>query len=422
MAGLVAFVVGISHLLPPAETVVWVRAHEALSVSAETKREKLGSGEGGVNLTERRTYAGPPPLIGFAKPQTFGESILATDPDSGILTRVIKSWDPDKKAMAVRSEPFTASTIQGQEVIKMQGQIIKNLQNDWPSIRERMAQAYGIKPEDIQMDGRQFALRKSIEIGTTGVREAAVSRIDKLLGLNTVPLTVLRAERERRPRTDGSDDLPTEAGPDSQVMDLTSVQQEIPGKSVHRMKYDEYEQALQNPEKRKSLIRIAILDYLVKSHDRHNNNIFFDGQQFHAIDNGLSFGLSQEKNTAAGKQTESLDPYVSAPMLEMQKHDDWQLDPEALSALRQVHDDIVDYLHQPKDDPQAENSKGGKTFAYLHDLFGTMFSHKQIATKEFKLFLGRLRNVLQNGGRFPGLDSDKLKGNTKQKPRQQAEA
>jgi hypothetical protein len=250
---------------------------------------------------------------------------MAIEPGTNELVRVSRIWHPDEKIMAVVFGRYGAAGIRAEELVRMQAQAVRKLQGEWPEYRKRMARLYGLEPEDIGLDGSQFAMRKGVEVGTSGVREAAVSRLDRLLGFDAVPLTVLRAERERLPRTDGLDELPVEADPESPVIDVASVQQEVSGISAARLSYAEYAQALEDPEGRKSFIRIAVLDYLVKSHDRHYNNIIFDGRRFRAIDNGLSFGLSQDVSSTAGSvQAESLDPYVSAPMLEMQKHGDWR--------------------------------------------------------------------------------------------------
>lgn len=127
-----------------------------------------------------------------------------------------------------------------------------NLRNDGSAI---------FKPKN----GEKEALRAEVKEGTYYKRERAAYLLDKFLGFNLVPPTVIR-------------DIDDEIG---------SLQQFIPdAKAGMELSVEE----LEDPNLEAELLRLWIFDFIIHNSDRHRWNFLVKDSKVHAIDNGLSFG------------------------------------------------------------------------------------------------------------------------------------
>ncbi len=111
--------------------------------------------------------------------------------------------------------------------------------------------------------GEKPDLRSSIPAGTHFLKESAAYTVDKALGLEMIPPTVIR-------EVDG------EPG---------SIQKFIPdAKTGNELDYQELH------SKQDELRRLQVLDYILWNSDRHYGNLLVKDDKIYAIDNGLCFG------------------------------------------------------------------------------------------------------------------------------------
>lgn len=112
--------------------------------------------------------------------------------------------------------------------------------------------------------GGEINLRERVRCGTYFKRERAAYLLDKFLGFDLVPETVIRT-------------LNGQQG---------SMQRFIPDA---KSGYETSGEVLQRNQQQ--LRKLWMFDYVLWNSDRHDGNLLFDGQEkLHAIDNGLSFG------------------------------------------------------------------------------------------------------------------------------------
>jgi hypothetical protein len=282
-----------------------------------------------------------------------------------------------------------------------------------PTLRAEIAQRYGIAPETVPLTEGEFMPREGIDINTSAIREYSFSRVDRLLGFNVVPLTAIRAEKN-------------DAG---EVIDIASAQEaviakggkEAPLRVFSPLMYQEMKQQGKNHPGAKSFMRIATLDYLLKTLDRHPKNIFFDPttNEFSAIDNGLSQALGRQttKTGPDGKtiiENTEMNALRSIPLEMVQEQPDWELDEEALSHLKEIYDSTVQYLGKREQREktvsslQAEGkhieamieetlqSQGGDAIKYLTELYKLQFGNEKIAKEESLALLKRIKQVIDN--------------------------
>lgn len=110
-------------------------------------------------------------------------------------------------------------------------------------------------------------LRENIKKGTYFKRERAAYLVDRFLGFNLVPPTVIR-------EIDG---------------EVGSMQQFIPdSKTGKEVPYYERDKDILQQQ----LIKLWIFDYIIYNSDRHDGNFLVKSKEnkLYAIDNGLSFG------------------------------------------------------------------------------------------------------------------------------------
>ena len=116
--------------------------------------------------------------------------------------------------------------------------------------------------------GERLYLRNKVKKGTFFKRERSAYLVDRFLGFNLVPPTVIRKIKG----------------------EIGSFQQFVPDTNISVNVISAEILALPSWYK-ESLLRLWIFDYLIWNSDRHGNNFLVDGKnKLWAIDNGLSFG------------------------------------------------------------------------------------------------------------------------------------
>lgn len=116
-------------------------------------------------------------------------------------------------------------------------------------------------------NGEKADLRDHIKAGTYFNRERAAYLVDRFLGFNLVPPTVIR-------EIDG---------------EIGSLQQFVPdSKTIYEIPKDELVKGTLQQE----LKKLWIFDYIIYNSDRHSGNFLIKPaeERIYAIDNGLSFG------------------------------------------------------------------------------------------------------------------------------------
>lgn len=424
----------------PEERVRQQQKLDSLQDGEELMRESIG--DVGVNDITRRIFeSGETRTSAFVKTK-LGEAALRYDPATNA---VIKSWhrfdadtqemerveavdvsgnktfdeyleearvyfadvkDPTKREQLAQAEA-QADLQYAQNIVYA----IKTRTEYQPTLRAEIAQRYGIAPENVPLTEGEFMPREGIDINTSAIREYSFSRVDRLLGFNVVPLTAIRAEKN-------------DAG---EVIDIASAQEaviakggkEAPLRVFSPLLYQEMKQQGKNHPGAKSFMRIATLDYLLKTLDRHPKNIFFDPttNEFSAIDNGLSQALGRQttktgpdgKTVVENTETNAL---RSIPLEMVQEQPDWELDEEALSQLTQFYDAAVQYLEREKtiSSLQAEGKhihaliedtllplpQGSEAIKYLTELYKLQFGNEKIAKEESLALLKRIKQVIDN--------------------------
>jgi predicted DNA-binding ribbon-helix-helix protein len=381
--------------------------------SGDEVGDREAIGDGGVNAISRRRYEGQPPITAYVKPQS-GETAYRYDQASQGVIKVSRHWD-DKQHKLVVSETAFATSGSGDQI---EQNIVDNFRyrsENHDTFVQQMADFYRIKPEQVPYSGERFSPRYGVDSGKGAIREYTASRVDAMLGLNVVPLTALRAEHEVRtdPKTGK-----TSVGLEN--VDIASAQEAAPGKPLDVATYREVLSQGPNHPGASSFMRIACLDYLLKSLDRHNENVFYDPatHQFSAIDNGLSMGLASGEQ--AGGRPQETDPLRSIPLSVIMQHPGWQLDDEARASLQKFHDSAIKYLTRREElkkraqeraasgtitiegigqeiDEELEREESGKEIKYLTKLFRLQYENTAIADREGAEFILRLRKLLKEG-------------------------
>lgn len=309
--------------------------------------------------------------------------------EDGDVALITNHWDSEKQSLTETIEIAQDS---------LESQALKvNIQRR-PIIIALAARGYGINIEEVPLPKDTVTMREGVEPGNSALRETIVADIDLIAGLETAPITTARA-----------DDL---------TEDVLSVQEGIvnqheqppPHGLTHELITAINKQGKEHPGAQ-SFMRIACLDYLVKSNDRHINNILWNPttKTFHAIDNGFSLGLSRAKSET-DPTLEPITPFRSAAMELIQKKNDptWLLDDEATARLKYVYEAMQKYLQIQEDLarlPSSEreplsrklirNEKGGEAECIV-DLFRLLFKNERIADAEIKMFCERLKYLIEH--------------------------
>ena len=296
--------------------------------------DKKTIGEPGVNSITLREYEGDPERFGYVKSMSGEEYITideSTDPITGY--KVIREWDEEKG-------DFVTTRTTDEKTQRLAEREFKQRENRL----QLFASYYDIPVDEVPIHFKKMSYRYGIETGTLPTREVVVSRINEMIGWDSVPMTVLRKTE------DGNDLLSVQEG----------VQGSDPDVEPHVLyDYDMHALAEEGPEHpgAESMMRLACFDYLIGSSDRHQYNIIYDeaNQTFHGIDNGLSFGMSQFGIDGP----ESPDMINSVPREIIQEHEDWKLDDKAIHMLKSF----------------AKEVNEGRPQESLKKMFALMFGH-----------------------------------------------
>lgn len=368
------------------------RRMEALRDCPIADRQEVG--EPGVNATETGTVETEmgESVRAFIKPQN-GELRITIRPDrfSG-KNRAYRALQVVGADGVMRTEyrPFT-----GRKANELLDYLERRAANDQLTVME-LAAHYGIAYEESPLDQAETGLR-IIDAGHGARAEYAASAIDRLTGFGVIPNTALREDKGT----------------------LATVQEGAAGAPLTDDQTAEFiEQGPRHPGA-KSLMRLACMDYLLNSTDRHMNNFLYDpaAHTFKGIDNGYSNGYSHTVDAPGpdGRNRPTnvpLDPYLSYPMEIAEQHDDWFLDDEAVNNLKNLFDEIKDHLlfAEGKLEPAAAKNLPPRvreglafkalnnTYSLLHERTGPdgkiKASSTKIANREVTEFLRRLNHLI----------------------------
>lgn len=390
------------EIIRPAETLgeslMRIETVESMRDGKELEWQELGVS--GVNETTRRVYEGNPPCVAYVKPQ-LGEASFEHDTYTGEISRVQRVLNNDTGMVEKKYETIK-ETMSAQSALVLENYLTLEFANRETLIKE-VAKHYGVEAEDVPLKPESRTMRTGVDVEKGAIREYIASRINELVGFGVVPLTVLRAEED--------------------LSDMSSVQEAArssdPERPVRNIELEDLQdlriRGKEHPMA-KSFIRIACLDYLIGSTDRHGGNLLIDpvGQKCIAIDNSYSLGLCK---TVEGK-SKMLDPFVSVPLDIMMMEKDWKLDDEALGELKRIYDSIQEYIFMRESRKDAEydidkldylsaGAGKGKEIKYISKLFRMLYGNEKIAKREALKFMDRVE-VLITLGRPPQLGEDEL--------------
>ena len=324
----------------------------------------------------------------------------------------VMTWDEAKQEFV-----HDASLDIGKELQPDVAPVFEKLAN--PEFQSRfsnlLAEHYGVKPEEVGVDQGLSGIRLGLPLGKSAEREWAASRINMLAGFDNVPTTVLRQVGERGALASVQEFVKPESGgkiqqgisrkqfemmlttpPEGWEVKMQEIMHQKGGppplpKSIMDRKIAERQKRGIAPEPVKSMARVAVMDYLFKSMDRHKDNMIMDTNsfKFHAIDNGASFGLATDPEVANKMEQ---DPVLagqrfwtqmrSIPAELMARHKTLTLDQEDWNGIKKFASSLAT-------DKQAE--------ARMRGIFLTVFKHPKIADKEYQKFLERLEDVVAYG-------------------------
>jgi|GEM_PF-1960595 len=263
-----------------------------------------------------------------------------------------------------------------------------------------MADRYDVSTVDLllQFPSGEYSPRYGIAANDSTIREWGVSRISEMFNLGVVQMTVLRSDHGDPARK-------------KDTTDIMSVQETFKGELVSKELLDEISKLGPDHPGAKSFMRIAVLDYLVKSADRHKGNLMYNKEtgEFSGIDNGLSLGLEHkfQEETEDGKtieKQEPLDAYRSIPLEIAARHPNWKLDDEAMDEMKRIYRATQAYLAQRESGGEASGANG-KEIKFISSVFRMIYKNEKIAQKEAIGFFQRLKEVIDNG-RPPKLPFD----------------
>ncbi|KAA0205917.1 hypothetical protein EDM68_04170 [Candidatus Uhrbacteria bacterium] len=202
----------------------------------------------------------------------------------------------------------------------------------------------------------ELTYRQNQPAGWGHTREFVFSQMDKLLDFGVIPETVLRAEKDK-------------TGKPQEIMSVQKLER------ARGLSEDELEGlwALETSHPlAKQMTRIAALDYLLVSSDRHGDNFLLVGEDLEepmydpsthtwtekdvklaGIDNAYAMGLGFPESSRRWKEEGSLEkglmlrpfPHVSVP-LEYVRLKNAELDEEALAGVRDVYEKILLYSQE----------------------------------------------------------------------------
>jgi hypothetical protein len=267
--------------------------------------------------------------------------------------------------------------------------------------RKTLARKYGLSVDDPWLNVDSYSARVGIPAGETIEREYAVSRIANLLGWKEVPNTAIRMDRGGLDAASVQESVPyTKIDQPPRFLsleELSTFLEKPPDQWVAEIGADG------SPEPHSSLTRLACLDYLVGSMDRHYGNMLIDPvtMRLYGIDNGLSLGVATDvqfgtpsaETKATPEQVEqktlmgSADPSYwhnmrSIPLEVVLRHKEMRLSPHDHEQLKATYDQMF-----PSEAPSE----------YMQELFRFVFKDDRIMSVELECFQERMLNLVTDG-------------------------
>ncbi|HEU0050786.1 MAG TPA: hypothetical protein VFQ60_01890 [Patescibacteria group bacterium] len=415
------------------DTIEWLKEHdperagsimdwmETLRDGMELSRQSVG--EPGKNPIEFRQFQSKEAeergqglmLSGYFKPQQLPH--MYTEMAENGKTRlvydqrvVVKNGLPktERRVLGALHQGmvvhFSAKVDKGKFSVRLRHPITKTEEFGWAKDRimaaegrqkflapytQGIARYYGISERQTSLPEREgrFTYMMGMEPERLALNEAAFSRMGLLLGaIDEVPVTVLRKESNQF----YSGQEAKSAKKMKKLGPMTSDQMhELARKGEAFFSKDQG-----GEEERESFMKLAILDYLFGSMDRHGNNFFYDVERhrFYGIDNGLSFGFQMQSK---GGRIAPVNRFRSVPIGIVLRHPDWKLkDQTFLARLTNIRDRLAQALqgasnHQPFEIMNVRDP----AVRLIHSIFTELYRTYPVLVRE-KLVSGDMRNLL----------------------------
>ena len=334
------------------------------------------------------------PKIAYAKSE-MGENFYVFEEDG----RVMKQ----RKVINKKGEvEIIKSEVMNQKVAAA----LKVRQESEAMRRAETASYYNIPIDSVPVDDSEMGV-KYMDQGHAVKSEYFTSVLDAVLRFKVSQPTAVRKE-------DGA---------------LVSVQAHAEGKALGSKELNNFLENKSKMDGAESLMRIACLDFLIKQADRNPDNIFYDEKtkKFRGIDNGSANQLSKSgelvmPNGETYKMGMPVDSYLSIPMDMLDMDKDWQLDEEAYESLRNLYNNVLNYvkfanglLSEEEADNLPEIVKQGVEAKLISNMYKMMYERSDengniipetrvIAQKEADEFMKRLMLLLVHK-RPPKLDA-----------------
>lgn len=159
---------------------------EILANGTETRRANMS---GGINETSSRTYAlGAEQVRAVVKPQRGETSYTVRN---GKMIRLKNVWDEAKGKTELQE--FTTDE-SNDPYSPEEAAAVESILGNAEALRRDCADYYGVEPEQIPLNDREFCGRRGIQAGDLAMREVFASRLSLLTGMNVVPETSIVAD------------------------------------------------------------------------------------------------------------------------------------------------------------------------------------------------------------------------------------
>ncbi|MDO8583711.1 MAG: hypothetical protein Q7R83_00860 [bacterium] len=217
------------------------------------------------------------------------------------------------------------------------------------------------------------------------LNEIAFSRLARLFDcVESVPLSVIRKDGDGlisvQQAVEGDDGMPLQPLSDARVQELGKM-----GEGAFEEDDD---------EAKDGFMKLAILDYVFGSADRHRANLLtnFSGKKFFGIDNGLSFGFhrqDEQGNVCAATWIRSL------PYSVVIRHPEWKLKNAAVQErFSDLHDRLLNVLREAHVvNPVDSGSILDPEVRYLFEVHEGLYANLEPRTRQ-RVVMGEMQELL----------------------------
>lgn len=377
-------------------------------------KESLRLGDGSVNAVTRVKIEGEggKEVTGFMKPRS-GEGYHDHDGTPLVYSVIDGKYFRNEDAEVSDTEHFVMRTWSSdsfqEEYAKQMAKLYKIPTSEFEAYKKTL------KPD-------RFGPRIDIPPDGFIPREIVMSRMNMLCGFDVIPTTVAREITREFPDGGGGKKI---------IKEMASVQEGVassnPEKPSRHMTGEEFMACLQRPpaewhkvfnldysqedienlkkqgrqpEPQESMTRIASLDWLMGSQDRHFENFFIDPAtgKMTGIDNGLHSGRARGVEVAHGK---TADVYENGAWIKKKS------DPTAqMRQLRSIPLEIMEQNKELKlssqDQKQMQQlfemiANRGPQERAVSGMFKAMFENEQEAKVQLGRFMLRLKHLAEHG-------------------------